>query len=566
MTYDPAELVQALRGLRAVLGEVSFGLRTASSDEGQRVRDELVGQLDDYLIPRVEQLDAPMLVVIGGSTGAGKSTLVNSLLGEVVSASGVLRPTTRSPVLLVNPTDLPWFADDRILPGLSRSTGAAGTDTRSLRLVPHQAVAPGMALLDAPDIDSVVASNRELAGQLLGAADLWLFVTTAARYADAVPWGFLRTARQRSTALAVVLDRVDPEARSEVEADLRRMLEREGLPDAPVLVVEEAGLEGDLLPERVIEPVRSWLAALAADSRTRTEMVRSTLEGALASLEPRVLTLSSSLRAEASAADELRAAVDTAYNEGLSNISDALAKGALLRGEVLARWQEFVGTGEITRAVEAGVGWVRDRVVGLFRGNSVRPLGADVTAALERSLEAVVRDEAERAADRTASAWSSRPDGAALLRDAPEDLSRASRDLPRAADDAVRQWQGEVLEMVATEGGERRTIARVGSLGINAVGATAMVAIFAHTGGLTGAELATAGGTAALSQKLLEAAFGDQAIRSLAARAGESLLDRLEGVLAEEAARFHRVMDIAVPEQRAAEQVESAAAAVAAAR
>ena len=39
-------------------------------------------------------------------------------------------------------------------------------------------------MLDAPDIDSVV-QNRQLASQLLAAADLWLFVTSAARYADA---------------------------------------------------------------------------------------------------------------------------------------------------------------------------------------------------------------------------------------------------------------------------------------------------------------------------------------------------------------------------------------------
>ena len=50
-------------------------------------------------------------------------------------------------------------------------------------------------MLDTPDIDSVELANHELAGQLLGAADLWLFVTTAARYADAVRWDYLATAQ-----------------------------------------------------------------------------------------------------------------------------------------------------------------------------------------------------------------------------------------------------------------------------------------------------------------------------------------------------------------------------------
>ena len=30
--------------------------------------------------------------------------------------------------------------------------------------------------------------------------------------------------------------------------------------------------------------------------------------------------------------------------------------GALLRGEVLARWQEFVGTGELLRSLQTGSG------------------------------------------------------------------------------------------------------------------------------------------------------------------------------------------------------------------
>ena len=74
------------------------------------------------------------------------------------------------------------------------STSASSTSARS-----------GLALLDAPDVDSVEEGNRILAAQLLGAADVWLFVTTAARYADAVPWELLADAAQRGTHLALVL-------------------------------------------------------------------------------------------------------------------------------------------------------------------------------------------------------------------------------------------------------------------------------------------------------------------------------------------------------------------------
>ena len=61
------------------------------------------------------------------------------------------------------------------------------------------------------------------------------------------------------------------------------------------------------------------------------------------------------------------------------------------------------------------------------------------------------------------------------------------------------------------------------SFGVNGAGLAVMVAVFAQTGGLTGAEVAVAGGTSAVGQKVLEAVFGDAAVRSLAARAREDL-------------------------------------------
>ena len=85
-----------------------------------------------------------------------------------------------------------------------------------------EAIQPGLALLDAPDIDSVVSANRDLAAQLLAAADLWIFVTTAARYADAVPWDLLRQASERGTSVAVVLDRVPAASLDEIRCTLQR--------------------------------------------------------------------------------------------------------------------------------------------------------------------------------------------------------------------------------------------------------------------------------------------------------------------------------------------------------
>src|SRR5680860_1784459 len=88
-----------LKELRARLRACSLLLEVPGVAAARAARDETDAQIADYLLPRLERLDAPLLVVVGGSTGAGKSTLVNSLVGAEVSPAGVLRPTTRAPVL-----------------------------------------------------------------------------------------------------------------------------------------------------------------------------------------------------------------------------------------------------------------------------------------------------------------------------------------------------------------------------------------------------------------------------------------------------------------------------------
>ncbi|MBA3788282.1 MAG: hypothetical protein H0X21_06255, partial [Actinobacteria bacterium] len=246
-----ADVTEPLARLRDDLRSVRLELDVPGAGDARRVRDDLVAQVDDYLLPRLRQMEAPVLMVVGGSTGAGKSTLVNSLIGTVVSPAGVLRPTTRLPVLACHPDDLRWFEDDRILPGLARTTGAAPAssgDRSSIQLVATPALSPGLALLDSPDIDSVLTENRALANQLLAAADAWLFVTTAARYADAVPWEFLHAARDRGTTLSIVLNRVPEDAGREVPLHLQQMLRERDLGDSAVLVVPEVELADELLP------------------------------------------------------------------------------------------------------------------------------------------------------------------------------------------------------------------------------------------------------------------------------------------------------------------------------
>jgi hypothetical protein len=93
-----------------------------------------------------------------------------------------------------------------------------------------------------------------------------------------------------------------------------------------------------------------------------------------------------------------------------------------------------------------------------------------------------------------------------------------------------------------------------------------MIAVFAHTGGLVGAEVGVAGGTAVLAQRVLEAVFGDQAIRRLAQTAKDDLDARVQALMSGELLRYHRVLDALDVRAEQADRLRRAAAGVQAAR
>ncbi|MFC8620497.1 ABC transporter [Micromonospora purpureochromogenes] len=556
-------LPAALTGLRAAIDAARFPLTLPSAEPARRTASALADQLDDYLLPRLARLDAPLLVVVGGSTGAGKSTLVNSLVQARVSAAGVLRPTTRSPVLVCNPADSAWFRQGELLPGLTRTTQPS-EDPRSLHLVTAPALPAGLAFLDAPDIDSVVDANRALAGQLLAAADLWLFVTTAARYADAVPWELLRSARARGAAIAMVLDRVPPEAADEIAAHLSEMLAAQDLGAAPLFVLPETWVDGQgLLPDKVTARLSAWFSRLAADAEARGAVVRQTLDGALASLHPTVEALAEAADEQVAAADALDERVRAAYRGAQRTVEEGLKDGRLLRGEVLARWQEFVGTGEFFRTLEARIGRLRDRVVATMTGRPATP-ATELRNAIESQLVTLLRGVSSEAAEHAYTAWKAHPAGAALLEPG---LAHPSDDLSERAERLVRDWQRGVLELVKAEGGDRRFVARTAAYAVNATGLAVMIAVFASTAFIpTGLEVATGAGTTVAAQAVLQAIFGDQAVRTLANKARADLLDRVRALLDEEAARYLTRTDEARPGADAGAELRRAASRVEVAR
>lgn len=554
-----AELQAALTDLRDLLDAAPLPWALPSRNEAATARDRIVHQVDDYLLPRLARLDAPLLAVVGGSTGAGKSTIVNSLVGRPVSPAGVLRPTTRAPVLVCHPADRTAFelsgtAGPAVLPDMPRITGhdagAAG-----LHIAEAPDLRPGLALIDAPDIDSVEVAHHDLAAQLLGAADLWLFVTTASRYADAVPWEHLADARERSVALAVVVNRVPADAAEAVPAHLRSMLDQHGLDATRLFVVPEEPLTDGTIGAS-LDPLRDWLDGLAGDEQARRDVVRTSLQGALESLPVRVGRVADGVEEQAAANEQLRAAAARAFADSRDRIEEELASGAVLRDEVVERFKEHIGTADWMDRLQRSVGRLRDRIRAAATGAD--PPARQAQGAIEHNLVSLVVHAADEACLATVESWRTTAAGGSVLAEAPAGLERSSVDLPAVATREVEQWQAGVLQLVRDRASARMNLARGLSFGVNSIGVALMVVVFASTGGLTGGEVVVAGGTAAVSQALLTAVFGEHAVRELARAAQQDLFMRIDVMLDEQRHRLEAALrDGARPED--AQQLRRAA-------
>jgi hypothetical protein len=201
---------------------------------------------------------------------------------------------------------------------------------------------------------------------------------------------------------------------------------------------------------------------------------------------------------------------------------------------VLARWQDFVGTGEFFRSLEQNVGRFRDRMGAFFRGEPAPAV--KVETAIETGLQAVIVDEAANAAEETDRRWRSDQAGRQLL--GTDDLSGTGPGFADQAAAEIRAWQAALMELIRTEGQGKRTQARWLSFGVNGLGAALMIVVFSMTAGLTGLEVGVAGGTAVVGQRLLEAVFGEDAVRRMAEKARTDLASRCERLLATEQQRF----------------------------
>jgi hypothetical protein len=452
-------------------------------------------------------------------------------------------------------------------------------------------------VLDTPDIDSVVQAHRDFADQFLDASDLWLFVTTARRYADAAVWEMLQDARNRGASMAIALSRVPPPAAAELSTHFDAMLEANGLREVRRFIIPETVITDAQLPPEVTAPIREWLADTARQDDRRVAVLTQTMSGVLDTFRSRIPALANQVTEQLAMRRQLHETVDFAYATGLAEFEETTGNGSLLHGEVLARWQDFAGTGDLLRTLQVR----RGRGGGKQRKQQLPARAIALKAALQASMVSLVTATADRAAELVVAQWQQQPAGRGLLADHgaaassarpseadyvataladlglvsdasadagdrdPAALARATAGIAGAAAAAVRTWQEHIRRLVKEENVTRRSIARVVSFDEESLALVLTIGVLGSTAPADAGPDAALGG--AVLQQLLESLFGAGLLRDIGARIRLDLGERVGQIFGVEAERFFAIIDsVGVLEDSAASELLQAGDALEAAR
>jgi GTP-binding protein EngB required for normal cell division len=212
------------------------------------------------------------VVALAGGTGSGKSSLFNALAGATFSPAGVMRPTTKHLHACVWGMEgaaplLDWLSVQR----RHRYGRASALDD-------GEATLTGLLLLDLPDHDSVVTGSAAMVDRLVKLADMLVWVLDPLKYADAsVHRRYLVPLAGHAAVTTVVLNKADtltPDQIADCAADLRRLLDAEGLMETPVLVTSAASGAG-------LGELRRTLATVVAARQAASDRITADIDALL---------------------------------------------------------------------------------------------------------------------------------------------------------------------------------------------------------------------------------------------------------------------------------------------
>jgi GTP-binding protein EngB required for normal cell division len=252
------------------LAKIAAG-RTGSEGFSQ----ELLADADKLLRrsgERMRMSASHTVVALTGGTGSGKSSLFNALAGATFSPAGVMRPTTKHLHACVWGMEgaaplLDWLSVQR----RHRYARASALDEGEASLT-------GLLLLDLPDHDSVVTGSAAMVDRLVKLADMLVWVLDPLKYADAsVHRRYLVPLAGHAAVTTVVLNKSDtltPEQVADCAADLRRLLDAEGLSETPVLVTSAATGAG-------LDELRRTLATVVAARQAASDRIAADIDALL---------------------------------------------------------------------------------------------------------------------------------------------------------------------------------------------------------------------------------------------------------------------------------------------
>jgi hypothetical protein len=418
-----AALRPRLEKLAEALGQLDFTLPTAGRKDAENARHAIIRTINEYLIPRLEEPEAPVVAAVIGPTGTGKSTVVNSLANDRISDVGPLRPTTRNPVLWAHRdhggrywSEFVARVRDRVGPTVEV---VIGDDEMTKQLT----------VIDTPPSEFVATSGRRPAVDAVALADFCVFVTSPTRYADISAWNFLREIRWRGVPMLFVLNRLPPDREEAVALlnDFAFRLHNNGMllePDAAMVFGINEALgdrwHGGLDPSSV-GALRNELGAVSNTAYRKT-LVSTTAYTTGRNVVDRSRLVLGELSRIAAIAGDLNEIVDESYEAQVKEVAELLETGALRDMARHRTWSE---------------------------------------AAVD--LTAIITRRAGVAAQETARAWTSDGSGAELLEGTGMSLWRHTEDTSWDVQGKLEEWEetlGQVAARNTKSGSLRPRVAR----------------------------------------------------------------------------------------------------------